>query len=577
MRKKIMPVIVAVAFISIVILIALCTALVQKYRPSKEHVVLTEYYNIDSDDDMAVILDNKIMEESCKYIDGHAYLDFEFVQTNLNQRFYWDANENIMRYTTPSDVITVPAGGTEYQVTKEANKEDYTIVRVDGSSMYLAVDFVQKYTNIEYSIFQEPNRIMITSKWGEVQNSTIKKDTEIREKGGIKSSIVAELEKGTVVTVLSSGEDWSQVCTEDGMIGYLKNKRLNNIQTETKIRAFEEPEFKHLLKNEAINMVWHQVTTPEANDNLAEVLRPTKGVNVVSPTWFYLNDNNGNIKSLASSSYVNYCHQNGIEVWGLISNLENEEVDTTHVLNHTSIRDYLINQIIAAAIEYDLDGINLDFEALSSDAGDSYIQFVRELSIKCENNGIILSIDNYVPTEYTAFYNRAEQALFADYVVIMGYDEHYSGSEEGSVASIGFVTSGVEDTLKEVPANQIILGMPFYTRVWECVPKDTAEDSVEAAAEDYVPYDVNSSAVGMAEAESRYTANGAEKVWLEEVGQHYVEYVFEGNTYKIWLEDEASMEERLKVMKENSLAGAAFWKIGLEKNTIWDLVIKYIN
>ena len=442
MRRKIMPVIVAVVFVVVVGLIAVLTAVIQRYIPSKERVDLAEYYDIAAEDDLAVILDNQKQEMPGKYMDGHAYLNYEFVHDELNQRFYWDANENILRYTTPSDVISVDAGSSDYYVTKEKNTEDYTIVRSDGNTVYLALDFVQKYTNIAFSIYEEPNRVMITSVWGEIAASTARKDTEIRVRGGIKSDIVADLAKGTPVTVVETMDEWSEVCTRDGMIGYVRNKALTATQTQTISQEFEEPQFTHLLRDKKINMVWHQVTSQDGNGQISNVLRTTKGVNVISPTWFYLNDNNGNIKSLASKDYVSYCQQNGIEVWALVSNLENREVDTTEVLTHTSIRDNLTNQIIAAAIEYDLDGINLDFEELSG-VGDAYIQFVRELSIKCEKNGIVLSVDNYVPSEYTAFYNRAEQAVFADYVVIMGYDEHYAGSEEeGSVAFHRFRDKG---------------------------------------------------------------------------------------------------------------------------------------
>lgn len=577
MRKRIMPVIVALVFVIVVGLIAVCTALVQKYTPSKERADLQKYYNLTEEDDMAIILNNQKTEELCKYMNGHAYLTYEFVHDRLNQRFYWDANENILRYTTPTDVISVDAGSTDYYVTKEKNTEDYVIVQVDGDIMYLAVDFVQKYTNIDFKLEENPNLLLLTSEWGEIQTATVKKDTQIREKGGIKSPIVADVEKGAVVTIIETIQEWSRVCTADGRIGYLKNKTLEDRTTQNISREFQEPKFTHILKEEKINMAWHQVTNADANSQVANVLQTTKGVNVLSPTWFYLNDNKGNIKSLASSSYVSYCHQNGIEVWALFSNLENPDVDTTAVLTHTSTRDYLTNQIISAAIEYDLDGVNLDFEELSGSVGDAYIQFIRELSIKCKNNGIILSVDNYVPSSYTAFYNRAEQAVFADYVIVMAYDEHYNGSEEGSVASIGFVTEGVEATMKEVPAEQLIIGMPFYTRVWECIPKTEEVSELEEASEDYVPYTVESSAVGMREAENRISINEAEKVWSEADGQYYAEYVNGGNTYKIWLEDEKSMELRLQLMKEKKVAGAAFWKLGLEKSSIWDVIIKYIN
>lgn len=577
MRKKVMPAIVAVIFVIVIGLIAVLTMVIQKYIPSNDPSDLKSYYCLKEEDDIAVVFNNTITGEVCKYWDGHVYMTYEYVHDTLNERFYWDGNENILRYTTPSDLISVNAGSNQFTVGKSPSQEAYTIVKVDADVVYLALDFVQKYTNIDFTVHENPNRLLIYDTWGSIQQADLKKDSEIREKGGIKSPVVAELEKGTTVTIIEQEESWSKVITEDGMIGYLKNKILGESREEITSHEFQEPVFTHLLKDKKINMAWHQVTSQEVNSQVANILQNTKGINVLSPTWFYLNDNNGNIQSLASSDYVNYCHQNGIEVWALISNLENEEVNTTAVLTRTSTRDYLTNQIIAAAIEYDLDGINLDFEELSVEVGDAYIQFIRELSLKCENNGIVLSVDNYVPTSYTAFYNRREQAVFADYVVIMGYDEHYAGSEEaGSGASIGFVTKGVDDTLAEVPPEQIILGMPFYTRVWECTPKENISDS-EQADENFIPYTVTSQAVGMSEAENRLTINNVEAIWSEEDGQYYGEYQIDGLTYRIWVENEASMEPRLSLMKDRGLAGASFWKLGLEKSSIWDIIIKYIN
>ncbi len=577
-RNRMTPVLAAVIFITVVVLLALLSVVIKKYSPSKERADLNEYYNVQNEEDLAVVLDNQLLEEQAKYWDGHVYMDYKLVQQYLNQRFYWDYNENILRYVTGTDVVSVNAGAMEYAVTRKNESTDYVIVRVDGEHMYLALDFVQKYTNMDFAMYQSPNRVKITSVWGEIQTAPVRKKTEIRVKGGIKSPIVADLEKDSRVTILDTGEDWSRVCTEDGMIGWLKNKRLGETGTETLAREFEEPVFSHLLKEGPVSLGWHQVTSQEANGKISSILQSTKGVNVISPTWFYLNDNDGNIYSLASRDYVNYCHQNNVEVWGLISNLENPDADSTYVLTHSSTRDYLTSQIIAAAIEYDLDGINLDFEALSGEVGDAYIQFIRELSLKCENNNLVLSVDNYVPTDYTAFYNRAEQALFADYVIIMGYDEHYSGSEDiGSVASIGFVREGVENTLKEVPPEQTILGMPFYSRIWELTPKEGAGEDVESAAEDYLPYTFTCTEEGMQTVENRYTTNGAQPIWSDEDGQFIAEYENGGKTYKMWIENEASLEEKLKVMKQNNLAGAAYWKLGLERPSAWDTIIKYVN
>lgn len=580
MKKKLMPLLVAVIFILIIILIAISSALLKKYTPSKERANLKEYYNLSGEDkaEMAMVLDNVILDEGCRYMEGQVYLAYEMVRSKINARFYWDYNENVMRYTIPDDIITVAANSKEYSVSKKKVSESYIIVRLDGDVMYIALDFIKKYTNLEYEIYEKPDRVLITKTWGEIHTASIKKKTQIREKGGIKSPIIADLEKGAVVTILEEHENWNKVITEEGLIGYLKNKLLSEKQIIIRENEFEEPVFTHLLKEGQVSLAWHQVTSMEANEKVSELLKNTKGINVLSPTWFYLDDNEGNIKNLASTDYVKYCHQNGIEVWALISNLENPKASAEEVLNHTSKRDHLINQIMAAAIEYDLDGINIDFEALSPDTEDGYIQFVRELSIKCRKNNIVLSIDNYVPTEYTAFYNRQEQAVFADYIIIMGYDEHYRGSEEeGSVASIGFVRAGVLNTLKEVPAEQIILGMPFFTRIWELTPREGLGDDVDAAAEDIKPYTISCTEVGMQAAEDAYTQNGAEKQWLKDVGQYYTEYESNGLTYKIWLEDEASIEEKCKLAKEHALAGAAYWKLGLERNSIWDIIIKYLS
>lgn len=576
-RNRFVPVLAVAGLIVIVMLITAAARFIERYVPSKEVEDMNAYYGLSSEQDMAMVLDDTLLETLCEYIDGEVYVDYNTVHEYFNERFYWDSAENVLLYTLPDTLVTVQAGSKDYQVGKEANSESYTIVRVDGDTMYLALDFIEKYTNLTHKVFESPNRVVLTSVWGEVDSTTVKKSTQLRLKGGIKSPILKELEKGEALTVLKKDETWTKVATEDGIIGYLKTKFMDKVGSTKRSHDFEEPVFTHHLKDQTIEMAWHQVTSQDANTTIADVLKNTKGINVISPTWFYLNDNNGGIASLASKDYVNYCHQNNIEVWALVSNLENKEVDTAAVMNRTSTRQTLVNQLVSAAIEYDLDGINVDMEALDATAGDGYLQFIRELSLKCAKNEIVLSVDNYVPTEFSAFYNRKEQSNFADYIVIMAYDEHYVGSDEGSVASIGFVTDGVTNTLKEVPAEQTILACPFYTRIWAETPKDEVGDSAESASEDYVPYELSSEAVGMDTVTKRLELNGAAASWSEADGQNYAEYVNDGVTYKVWIEDAASLEKKLQVMKSNKLAGASFWKLGFETDSIWDTIIKYTN
>lgn len=577
MKKKIIPVIAAGLLILVVMLFMLLGNLIEKYSPSKETEDLSTYYGLSSDTEIALILNNEVIDAKGRLIDGHVYLDYNTVYNYINSRFYWDTNENILRYTTSTDLISAAAESTSYTVSKEAKSFDQIIVKGDAAAAYLSLDFVKQYSDFSYVLYENPNRLVLTTAWGDYTIASAKKSSEIRYQGGIKSPILTTVEKNAELTVLSPDETWTKIATADGVIGYIRSKNLGATSTKTVSSDFVPEQFTHITKDFKINMAWHQVTNQSANGNIASVLQSTKGINVLSPTWFYLNDNSGGIASLASSSYVDYCHQNGIEVWALVSNLENPDVNAESVLSHTSTRDNLTNALISAAIQYDLDGINVDFEALNVDAvGTSFIQFIRELSIKCANNGIVLSVDNYVPSAYTSFYNRAEQARFADYVVLMAYDEHYAGSEEaGSVASIGYVTKGVEDTLQDVPAEQLILGMPFYTRVWSETPIDG--DGSTGETDNVVDYALSSYAAGMSDVQKLISANGAEQVWLDDIGQNYVEYKNSGITYKIWIEDATSLEEKLKVMTSHNLAGGSFWKLSLETSSIWDTIIKYIN
>ena len=576
MKKKALPVLVVCALIVIIVAITGISALIKKYTPSKERQELSEYYNLTSEDQVAIILNNEVIETTAKMIGDHVYIDYQFVHDSLNPRFYWDANENILLYATARDLISAEADSNSYLVTKSSIDYGRPIVKATSDSAYIDLDFVKEYSDFTYEYFSDPNRIIVYNTWGSYEVATVKRNTHIRVKGGIKSPILADVKEKDQLCVLESGDNWTKVMTNDGVVGYVQGKRLSGTTEDTRSSDYEPEVFSHITKDFEICMAWHQMTTRAVNSDVASVLASTKGINVISPTWFYLNDNNGGIADLGSTDYVNYCHSQGVEVWALVSNLENSDVDTTYVLTHTSTRQNLVNQIVSVAIQYNLDGINLDFEALNrEEVGDAYIQFVRELSIKCENNGIVLSIDNYVPTSYTSFYNRSEQANFADYVVIMGYDEHYAGSDEGSVSSLGWVRQGVIDTLAEVPANQVILGMPFYTRVWALTPDEEAGDNDDIDAN--ILYSVSSQVYGMRSANNLLANYGVEKQWLEDSGQNYAEFESEGITYKVWLEDSASAEARLKLMDEYELAGASFWKLGFETSDVWDTIIKYIN
>ncbi len=556
--------------------------LIKKYGPSKEKADLNEYYGIETENQLAVIVDNEVLGAKGILLDQRAYVEYSVVRDYLNGRFYVDYNENILLYTLPEGTITAEVGSTQYTLQKDKKSVDYVILKMEGSTAYISLDFIQEYTNLDFQTYTEPNRVMIVSDWGETTVATIKRDTQVRYRGGVKSPILTRVLKKDEVTVIEDEDNWKKIRTKDGYIGYVKTSCLKNEKATSISRPFEEQVYPNISKDYTINLAWHVVTNRTANNSVLSMIADTKGITTLSPTWFTVADTKGNLNSLASSQYVNYAHQSNIEVWALVRDFDGgigSYEESYELLSRTSSRENLINQLIAEALKTGIDGINVDFEKISTECGEHYIQFIRELALKCRQNEIILSVDNYVPKGYNAHYNLKEQGIVADYVIIMGYDEHYSGSyESGPVASLEYVKSGIEETLKVVPKEKTINAVPFYTRLWKEVPKTegelAAEEGTEAAN---YPVKVTSSAYGMSEAEQAIAAAGAEIVVDEITGQNYAQWEEGGATYKIWLEDHAALEEKLKLMKKYDLAGNAAWRLGFEKSGTWDLILKYVN
>ncbi len=563
--KKVIPVLVAIVLIIIIAAVGFGAKIIEKYSYSKEYADLDEYFGIEGEDDVAIVLQDEQIAEYAKIWDNTCYFSLAVVHQYLNDRFYEDKIEGLLLYTLPDSVIRTEIGTSDYWTSNdESNNAGYVIARYEGDVLYIAADFVKKYTNFSYELFTEPYHMQVYTEWNERQAATIAKDTQVRYQGGIKSDILTDVSAGDSVIVLDEMENWSKVKTKDAYIGYVENKKLKDAHSEEPIPVtdYEEPEYTSISKDYKINLAWHAVYSTEGNGTLTDVIADTKSINVISPTWFVLTGDAGEFTSFASKDYVNRVHDMGMEVWALISNITNTEtLDMYELLSKTTTRTNIINNLINTAIEYDLDGINIDFEDIGVDAGEGFIEFIRELSIPCRANGIVLSVDNYVPMGYNDYYRRDEQGVVADYVIIMGYDEHHGNSKEaGSVASIDFVEDGIAKTIDEVPAQKVINAVPFYTRIWE-----TNGDSV------------TSQVVGMDMADE-YVANHSIDIrWDEETCQNYGEYQSGNSLYQVWLEDDESIRVKLNVMDNYKIAGVAEWRLGLEKPSVWTAIEEYIN
>ncbi len=539
----------------------------RRYAPSKEKMPLSEYFK-NQGEELALIAGDQILDEKGIYRDHCAYVGVELVNKLFNPRFYWDANENLLLYTTPNAVIRTEPGSQDYYQNNSKQTKDYVIVCREGDHVYVALDYVMEYTALEYQYYKNPGRVVITYEYDKEKEYT-KTDSEcvIRVNPDIKSDILLELQEGETLRLLEKENEETGFCKvleKTGVEGYVKAKDLDKAFQEKNTTQFRQERYTHILKDKKICLVWHQVTNQTANSGLLNLLANTKGVNVVSPTWFETSDNEGNITSLASDTYVAQAHRNGVDVWGLCNDFS-PNMKIGKVLGYTSKRQKLAKNLIAEAIRYSLDGINIDFENVKEQSGEDFIQFIRELGIMCRNNGIVLSVDNYPVRDYNQHYNREEQANVADYVVTMAYDEYYSGSEEaGPVSSLSYVKDSTKLVLEQVPARQVIVALPFYSRHWQ---EKTRNGETELSSE----------ACSMRYAKQIEQDSHQKAVWDDKTGMYYLEYKQNGAVHKLWREDVNSLELKLKEATQNDTGGVGFWKMGLEEPSVWDMIIKYIQ
>lgn len=559
--SRAVPVLAAFLLILIIGAVGIITSYIKKYTPSDARMNLDEYYAQTEEDDVALILQDTVSEMKGKLADGAVYIPYSAAVQQLGSRFYWDEETQTMLYTTANEVVSIAPESTSYTMGGETCTEEVPPVKKLGDDYYLALDFLQDHMQMTAEIYENPYRAVIRYKWGDVQTVSASEDTVIRYQGGIKSPILGDVAQGDELLLLEEMEDWSRVMTKDGLDGYVEKKALGSVQeTELAYTGDYEENFPSLTRDHKINLAWHQVTSEAANEAMENDIKDMTGVNVISPTWFSVTSTEGSISSLASKEYVDKAHAKNLEVWGLIDNF-NDNVSTYDTLVQKSSRKHIIDMLISEADRVGLDGINVDFETLTEEEAPHFIQFIRELSVACRREGLVLSIDNPVPS-YTYFYNRKEQGIVADYVIIMGYDEHTAGSPEaGSVASLLFVEEGITETLKEVPAEKVINGVPFYTRLWT-VGNDGS---------------VSSEVLGMDQADQYAEENGMEVYWNTDVSQNYAEAETENGKLQMWLEDEESLEAKMELVKEYDLAGSAAWKLGFERADVWKIISSYLQ
>ena len=555
--------------VTIILIIAVFMGLRIKeiLTPSNEVMQLTDYYKVDEKEVM-LILHDEIYEKKGKMIDEHVYLDYETVINIFNHRFYWDKNEEKIVYTSPTEIVRADVDSYEYSIDsneKISYDAEAPLARSISDDLYISLDFVEEYSDIRAEFYEDPNRVIISYIWGDYLYTEVTRDSQLRLEADIKSPILDDLFEGDKLLFVDLHEPpkrgFSKVMTKEGIIGYVKDNFVGESDYIEIKSSYQKPEYTDQTRDHKINLVFHQVFTSNEAGNLEDLISQTQGVNVVSPTWFSIVDNEGTFTSLASNEYVSKAKELGLEVWALIDDFS-PDVDMQELLSLTSVRERLINALMDKVDKYDLDGINIDFERVMPETGEHYVQFLRELSVKCRSEEIVLSVDNFVPP-FKAHYDRVEQGEILDYIIIMAYDEHYSGSEQaGPNSSIGFVEDATRNIVNEIPKEKAIIAIPFYTRLW----KETEEGDVSRERD-----------FAMTPAITWIEENGGEAKWDDGYGSYYVEVEKDGAIYKMWQEEVDSIEEKMKVIKEADVGGVAAWKLGLERPEVWEVINKYLK
>ena len=558
-KKKAAPVLVVLTLIVIVGAAGVVSFLINRYKPGTEYMAGNEYFNLTDENSVALIQNGELLEEQAVLIGGEPYAAYTYVESQLNSCFYWDEETKGILLTTSGGVQTLLPG--DAAVAKTPGGQPAVQQESDGT-VYISLDVVKEYTDLDYAYYSDPNRVVIRNEWDGVEQATVQSDTaQVRQKGGIKSLILADVQKGDTLLYLENLDNWCKVMTADGYTGYIQTEDISEPEA-IEARTAKKDSYERITRDHKINLVWHQSTSTESNDAMAEMTAEMTGVNVISPTWFSVTDETGTISSLASADYVKLAHDAGREVWGLIDNF-NEAFDETTDLAYASVRSRIIEQLLAEAASCGMDGINVDFENLKEAGIPHYLQFLRELTSAAHAQNLVVSVDTPVPQAYTMYYQRGEQARFVDYMIVMAYDEHFAGSEEaGSVSSLPFVQQAVEEMTRVMPADQVICGIPFYTRVW---------------TEKFGQSAITSEVLGMDGAKNYAKENQMTETWDASLGQNVATVETSDARYTIWMEDEQSMEEKLKVIQSADLAGVAEWKLGFECADVWSLISEYIE
>ena len=486
---------------------------------------------------------------------------FHIFQEHLDPSALWHSEEKTLVITTADKVVYLEEDRLSAQVNSLPVDLRFP-VRMEGGQPFVPLSFLADFYDVKLEVFPEENRVVLQQLNQPFMTGKVTKNRGILHRGpSLRYPALEGLDRDTPLVIYGEEQGFYKVRGSQGELGYLHkgSAALGDIQV---LHREEKDRFVPWRPTGGrINLTWEHIIRSNPDP---EELPEMPGVNVVSPTWFHLKDEEGNLTNLACMDYVNWAHQREYQVWALFSNNFDRDL-TLSVLGSPEKRQYMINQLLIYADLYQLDGINLDFENMYLEDKENFVQFTRELAPLLHEKDMTLSVDvTFISTSvhWSQIYDRKALAQAADYIMVMAYDEHWGSSPTaGSVASLPWVERNLEAILEEVPPEKLVLGVPFYTRLWQ-----------EEEKEDGDGIKVSSRAYSMAGIENLLKEKGVEPEWDERTGQYYAEFTTEEGRFRTWLEEETSMASRIHLVRKYDLAGVASWRRGFERPEIWHVI-----
>lgn len=495
-------------------------------------------------------------------------LPFEAIKEIIDPSIVYEDQSQSVIITTQDKVVRLKTS----QLTALVNEKPFNLrfpVEKQGETVYVPIEPLKDLYGFDIVESEETGAVFLRKagtvvSWGKIVEDPKEqpKSRALRSAPGIKSTIYADVKPGDKVMIWGEQNDWYRIQLQNGYIGFMRKSDVILDQPEIIPAPAQKPSFipwKPL--GGKINLTWQQVYNKNPDMSKAD---PMPGLNVISPQWFQLADGDGNLKQMGDPAFVKWARSQNIQVWALFSN-GFEQKRTTESLATYDKRIKIIKQLISFAQMYGIQGINIDFENVNLKDKANLVQFVREMTPLLHEQGLVVSIDVTVKDgsdNYSLFMDRKAIGEVVDYMMVMTYDEHWASSQKaGSVASLPWVEKGITQIMKEdaVPPSKLLLGVPYYTRIWTEQTKDGKTS-------------VTSKAVSMDAVQKLIKEKNLTPVFDQDTGQNYVQYTEDNNTVKIWIEDEVSMRSRIELVKKYDLAGVASWSRGFEKPEIWTLI-----